>query len=76
MMPKGARFADDGGQVSLCCTPCGIAQMNTEMKDRAEKAQLLPPQGYQAHPQGMTYQQPQPQPQPMYPVVPHPQPPQ
>lgn len=50
--------------------------MNTEMKDRAEKAQLLPPQGYQAHPQGMTYQQPQPQPQPMYPVVPHPQPPQ
>lgn len=33
--------------------------MNTEMKDRAEKAHLNPAHGYQSHPQGMAYQQPQ-----------------
>lgn len=57
-------------QVSMCCTPCGVAQMNTEMKDRAEKAMLLPQHGYQSHPQGMAYQQqpyPPPQPQQHYP---------
>lgn len=30
-------------QVSFCCTPCGLAQMETEIRDRAEKAQLLRP---------------------------------
>ncbi|KAM0722285.1 hypothetical protein Q7P37_001726 [Cladosporium fusiforme] len=48
------------GMVSLCCTPCGVAQMNTEMKDRAEKAHLMPQHGY-VQPQGMAYQQPYPQ---------------
>lgn len=47
-------------QVSFCCTPCGLAQMETEIRDRAEKALLLPgheKQPYQQQP-GMAYQQP------------------
>lgn len=50
-------------KVSFCCTPCGLAQMETEMKDRTEKAHLLPGGGvrekqvYQ-QPQGMAYQEP------------------
>lgn len=50
-------------QVSFFCTPCGLAQMETEIKDRAEKAQLLPPgAGHEKQPyqqqQGMVYQEP------------------
>lgn len=53
-------------QVSFCCTPCGLAQMETEIRDRAEKAQLLRPvekQPYQQQKE-MAYQQPIMAPQP------------
>lgn len=47
-------------QISYCCTPCAIAQMNTEMKKRAEQAHLNPQQmGYQPQTQRMVYQAPQ-----------------
>ena len=62
-------------QVSMFCKPCGLAQMNSEMKSRATKEQLTKAIGYRPQAQGMVYlppnQQPQLQQQP--PIQPQPQ---
>jgi len=50
-------------QVSLFCKPCGLAQMNSEMKSRAAQEQLSKPIGYPPQTQRMVYQPPNQQPQ-------------
>ncbi|KAK4506590.1 hypothetical protein PRZ48_000322 [Zasmidium cellare] len=71
---KGDGFADC--MASYCCTPCALAQLETELKDRATGAQHggAPPlggdikQGYAPPPQGMNYQPGAPAYQPGAPV--------
>lgn len=50
-------------QVSMFCTQCGLAQMNSEMKDRAAQELLAKGIGYQSQTTGMVYQPPNQQPQ-------------
>ena len=50
-------------QVSSFCMPCGLAQMNSEMKSRAAKEQSTKAIGYQPQTQGMVYLPPNQQPQ-------------
>lgn len=64
--------------LAACCTPCEMAQAETELKDRAASAKLLPTTaneklGYESVPQDqkMIYQSPAPPVQQAYPQ--HPQ---
>jgi hypothetical protein len=50
-------------QVTCFCLECGLAQMNTELKDRSRKEHLVNPIGYQPQTQGMVYLPPNQQPQ-------------
>ena len=57
------RSADRNAQASMFCMSCTVAQMNTELKDRAAKVNLGKPIGYQPQTQGMVYLPPNQQPQ-------------
>ncbi|KAF2719008.1 PLAC8-domain-containing protein [Polychaeton citri CBS 116435] len=57
---------------AFCCAPCSLAQMETELKDRAEKAKSAGlQQGYPVQAQGMVYGQQQQQQQPVAPEKQH-----
>ena len=47
----------------MFCMSCTVAQMNTELKDRAAKVNLGKPIGYLPQTQGMVYLPPNQQPQ-------------
>ena len=54
----------------MFCMSCTVAQMNTELKDRAAKVNLGKPIGYLPQTQGMVYLPPTQQPQVQQPQLP------
>ena len=66
-LPNDRKCADSVLQASYFCFPCTLAQMETEIKDRAALLQHSAgkPEGYSQPQGGMAYQQPG-QPAPAY----------